>query len=248
MPTDQTTRPRLFAATGAREAGRLAEVLRRETVGGALLVLAAVAAIVWINSPAGDSYTTLRDTTIGPGALHLDLSLGTWAADGLLAIFFFVAGLELKRESSPEISATLPAPRCRWPPRSVGCSSPRSCTWPGTPEAGLSRKVTLGSCGIIARRRPATFLWWRSSSCVTERLTDGAVTQIEVTTRGSASSRWGRQWDDLIEIDLHAGSDAGILVDVAACAALLGDVRLLGMRRSVVVADERSVVLAERRA
>src|SRR4029453_4074108 len=36
--------------------------------------------------------------TVGPPALHLDLSLATWAADGLLAIFFFVAGLELKRE------------------------------------------------------------------------------------------------------------------------------------------------------
>ncbi len=35
---------------------------------------------------------------VGPALLHLDLSLGTWAADGLLAIFFFVAGLELKRE------------------------------------------------------------------------------------------------------------------------------------------------------
>jgi NhaA family Na+:H+ antiporter len=40
----------------------------------------------------------LRDFTVGPASLHLDLSLGTWAADGLLAIFFFVVGLELKRE------------------------------------------------------------------------------------------------------------------------------------------------------
>ena len=35
---------------------------------------------------------------VGPASLHLDLTLATWAADGLLAIFFFVAGLELKRE------------------------------------------------------------------------------------------------------------------------------------------------------
>src|SRR5262245_24864405 len=40
----------------------------------------------------------MLDLTVGPSALHLDLSLATWAADGLLAIFFFVAGLELKRE------------------------------------------------------------------------------------------------------------------------------------------------------
>ena len=54
--------------------------------------------------------------------------------------------------------------------------------------------------------------------------------------------------DYLIAIDLRAGCDAGILVDGAACAALLGDFRLLGMRPSVVVDDERSVVLVERRA
>ncbi len=80
------------------EATRIAEILRKETVGGALLLLGSAVALVWINSPAGDSYTALRDYTVGPEALHLHLSLGTWSADGLLAIFFFVVGLELKRE------------------------------------------------------------------------------------------------------------------------------------------------------
>ena len=89
--------------------------------------------------------------------------------------------------------------------------------------------------------------WLREE--VGKLFTDGAVTQIEVTTPGSASLRWGRRWDYPIAFDLRAGSDAGILVDGAACAGLLGDFRLLGMRPSVVVADdERSVVLAERRA
>ena len=89
--------------------------------------------------------------------------------------------------------------------------------------------------------------WLREE--VGKLLTGGAVTQIEVTMLGSASLGWGRRWDYLIAIDLRAGCDAGILVDGAACAALLGDFRLLGMRPSVVVADdERSVVLAERRA
>ena len=80
------------------EASRIAEVLRKETVGGALLLVATVAALVWANSPAAASYAALRDLEVGPEALHLHLSLGTWAADGLLAIFFFVVGLELKRE------------------------------------------------------------------------------------------------------------------------------------------------------
>jgi NhaA family Na+:H+ antiporter len=80
------------------ETRRIADILRKETVGGALLLAAAAIALVWANSPWGGSYETLRDTRVGPASLHLDLSLGTWAADGLLAIFFFVAGLELKRE------------------------------------------------------------------------------------------------------------------------------------------------------
>ena len=97
MPDTDATRTILGRGSWG-EATRIAEVLRKETVGGALLLLAAVVALVWVNSPAGDSYTALRDYRLGPRALHLDLSLGTWAADGLLAIFFFVVGLELKRE------------------------------------------------------------------------------------------------------------------------------------------------------
>lgn len=80
------------------ESVRISEILRKETVGGALLLIASVAALIWANSPAGDSYFALRDFTFGPAALHLDLSVGDWAADGLLAVFFFLAGLELKRE------------------------------------------------------------------------------------------------------------------------------------------------------
>ncbi|RVW00991.1 Na+/H+ antiporter NhaA [Rhodococcus spongiicola] len=81
----------------------LARFLRTETVGGSVLLIAAAIAVVWANSPLVDSYTSLRDWQVGPSEigpipLHLDLSLGTWAKDGLLAVFFFVAGLELKRE------------------------------------------------------------------------------------------------------------------------------------------------------
>ncbi|MFN8128279.1 MAG: Na+/H+ antiporter NhaA [Candidatus Nanopelagicales bacterium] len=64
----------------------------------ALLIIAAAIALVWANSPAGDLYYDLANFTVGPSALHLNLTLATWAADGLLAIFFFVAGLELKYE------------------------------------------------------------------------------------------------------------------------------------------------------
>ena len=74
------------------------DALRRETVGGALLLGAAVLALVWANSPWSASYHDLGAIQVGPAALHLDLSLSDWAADGLLAVFFFIAGLELKHE------------------------------------------------------------------------------------------------------------------------------------------------------
>ncbi|MDP9459855.1 MAG: Na+/H+ antiporter NhaA [Actinomycetota bacterium] len=93
-----TPSPRLLGRGSWTETQRIASVLRKETVGGALLLVAATIALVWANSPWAAAYETLRDTRVGPASLHLDLTLGTWAADGLLAIFFFVAGLELKRE------------------------------------------------------------------------------------------------------------------------------------------------------
>jgi NhaA family Na+:H+ antiporter len=97
-PSTPSSRPRLLSRGSWTETSRITEVLRRETVGGALLLVATVVALVWANSGLASSYTAMKDFEIGPAALHLDLSLGTWAADGLLAIFFFVAGLEVKRE------------------------------------------------------------------------------------------------------------------------------------------------------
>jgi len=87
---------RLFSRGSWPEASRIAELLRQETIGGILLIGAALVALVVAN--LGDTYAEVRDTVVGPSALHLDLSIGAWAADGLLAIFFFVVGLELKRE------------------------------------------------------------------------------------------------------------------------------------------------------
>ncbi|MCQ2001790.1 Na+/H+ antiporter NhaA [Arthrobacter zhaoxinii] len=77
---------------------RIGEILRKETVGGILLLIATVAALIWANSPAADTYFAVRDFEIGYEPWHLKLSIGTWAADGLLAIFFFLVGLELKKE------------------------------------------------------------------------------------------------------------------------------------------------------
>ena len=93
MSAPTPTRDRLFRRPSWTENQTVTRALRTETVGGAILLVAAVAALVWANSPAGDSYARLRDLRVGPEALHMDLSLGTWAADGLLAVFFFVGVL-----------------------------------------------------------------------------------------------------------------------------------------------------------
>ncbi|MFG6198114.1 Na+/H+ antiporter NhaA [Nonomuraea sp. JJY05] len=99
MPGITPTRAaHLFNRSTWPEARRIADILRKETIGGALLLAAALAALIWANSPWAQTYQDLRTIEAGPAALHLNLDLATWAADGLLAIFFFVAGLELKRE------------------------------------------------------------------------------------------------------------------------------------------------------
>ena len=77
---------------------RISAILRKETVGGAILLAATVAALIMANSGFSDAYYAFRDYKIGYAPWHLELSLGAWAADGFLAIFFFLAGLELKRE------------------------------------------------------------------------------------------------------------------------------------------------------
>nr|WP_225438285.1 Na+/H+ antiporter NhaA [Candidatus Frankia nodulisporulans] len=104
----RASRGRASRAPGERrplpaQARQVAGILRDETVGGALLLAATVLALIWANSAWSDSYHRLVATAVGPSelggvAVHLHLSLAQWASDGLLAVFFFVAGLELKRE------------------------------------------------------------------------------------------------------------------------------------------------------
>ncbi|WP_137992584.1 Na+/H+ antiporter NhaA [Streptomyces vilmorinianum] len=76
----------------------VARALRTETVGGLVLLVAAVVALVWANTPFSETYERIRDFHFGIPALGLDLSVEHWTADGLLTVFFLVAGIELKRE------------------------------------------------------------------------------------------------------------------------------------------------------
>jgi NhaA family Na+:H+ antiporter len=84
--------------TGLRKAFR--EFLRLESAGGILLVAAAGVAILLANSPLRGLYDTLLHVpvTVAVGKLVLDKPLLLWINDGLMAVFFFLVGLEIKRE------------------------------------------------------------------------------------------------------------------------------------------------------
>jgi NhaA family Na+:H+ antiporter len=76
------------------------EYLHDEAAGGIALLIATVVAIVWANSPLGGEYTRLweHEVALGAGSLTMELDLRHWVNDGLMALFFFVVGLEIKRE------------------------------------------------------------------------------------------------------------------------------------------------------
>src|SRR5919202_595940 len=76
------------------------EFTEKESSSGILLIATAIVALVWANSPWGDSYTELWGTKlfIGFGSFSLEEDLTHWINDGLMAIFFLVVGLEIKRE------------------------------------------------------------------------------------------------------------------------------------------------------
>ena len=89
------------ARTKARQVlDPLAEFLHEEAAGGIALIATAAGALIWANSPAGDSYFTLWEHTlkVGFGSVAITADLRHWVNDGLMVLFFFVVGLEIKRE------------------------------------------------------------------------------------------------------------------------------------------------------
>ena len=72
----------------------------KQSSGGILLILATAVALLWANSPWGESYSALWHTklTVGLGDFSISKDLTHWINDGLMAIFFLVVGLEIKRE------------------------------------------------------------------------------------------------------------------------------------------------------
>src|SRR6478735_7080607 len=88
----QPPRRQAFPQILGRERAYVADTLRAETTGGLLLLGAAIIALIWANSPWQDGYHHLRELHVGP------LTVESWASDGALTLFFYLAGVELKRE------------------------------------------------------------------------------------------------------------------------------------------------------
>ncbi|MHC4766670.1 MAG: Na+/H+ antiporter NhaA [Planctomycetota bacterium] len=91
-PTDRRAIDRLLSP--------LVEFARIEAAGGILLLICTAVAVAWANSPWRGSYFDLwhMPVAIEIGTFRLSESLAHWVNDGLMAIFFFVVGLEIKRE------------------------------------------------------------------------------------------------------------------------------------------------------
>ena len=100
MTTTTTSPPPPSPLPPVRVPRVLREFMRTEVAGGVVLLAAAAVALVWANSPWQDGYRRLWGTevSVGIGTFLVVEDLRHWVNDGLMAIFFFVVGLEIKRE------------------------------------------------------------------------------------------------------------------------------------------------------
>jgi NhaA family Na+:H+ antiporter len=89
-----------MASSSAEPRGVLARFIQSESAGSVVLLAATVAALAWANSPWAPSYDALLHLKLGVslGERTFALTLHHWVNDGLMALFFFVVGLEVKRE------------------------------------------------------------------------------------------------------------------------------------------------------
>ncbi|MGD2067302.1 MAG: Na+/H+ antiporter NhaA [Gemmatimonadota bacterium] len=161
-----------------------------EWVGSVLLFVAAVAALIWANSPWAEGYHHLWDTylTLDLGVLHVEETLHHWINDGLMAVFFFVVGLEIKREllhgnlSDPR-QASLPAlaalggmvvPALVY--FALNRSGPEAAGW-GIPMA-TDIAFALGVLGLLGRRLPSQLRVFLLALAIVDDL--GAILVIAV--------------------------------------------------------------------
>ena len=121
------------------------EFARGESAGGITLIGAAVLAFLWANSPWAAGYFALREIEVGVGigGWSLEKPLLLWINDGLMALFFFLVGREIKRRVAVGQLRIPGMPPWRWSRLWAGWSSPPRSTWPST---GAARGLAAGAC------------------------------------------------------------------------------------------------------
>lgn len=144
------------------------DFMRTESASGVLLLLAVIVALVWANGPYADSYHDLWGTklAISLGSSTFSLDLHHWVNDGLMTLFFFVVGLEIKREM---VEGELRDRRRAIAPICAalgGMIVPALIFWSfnaGTPDAGgwgvpmaTDIAIVLGVLALLGSRVPAS--------------------------------------------------------------------------------------------
>lgn len=195
-------------------------LLGAQATGGVLLFMAVVVAMFWANSPWGTGYHHLWENRIvlGSDQWRFDMSLHHWINDGLMAIFFFVVGLELKREmlagelSRPQ-DAMLPIAAALggmvvpaliywlWNP-----SGPTSTGW-GIPMA-TDIAFALGLMAVLGRRVPVSLKVFLTTLAVADDM--GAVAVIAIFYPSSAISFTHLGLAALVLLVMLAGNRLGV--------------------------------------
>lgn len=175
----------------------LQEFIHAETSGGVVLLLFTIAAVIWANSPWEHAYTELWETplSIGFGSLGLSMPLELWINDGLMVIFFFVVGLEIKREI---LVGELASPRQAMLPISAaigGMLIPAAIYFvinrggPGAPGWGVPMATdiafVLGVLALLGNRVPTSLKVFLTALAIVDDL--GAVLVIALFYTASIS-------------------------------------------------------------
>lgn len=164
--SEEPKKPSPIHRIGRRARSAFADFVRLEASGGIVLLASAIVALVWANSPWSSAYLAFKQWSIGFHAFGtgIEMPLILWVNDGLMALFFFVVGLEIKRElTSGELStvrtATLPAlaamggivvPALLFLSFNSGLSTARGWGIPIATDIAFS----LGVLALLGRRAP----------------------------------------------------------------------------------------------
>jgi Na+:H+ antiporter, NhaA family len=197
--------PRPWSASDRLVPRAVVRPLRRfanaEAAGGIVMLVMAVVALVWANSPFGDSYVHLWETMIAVHLgdwIHLDLSLRGWVNDLAMAFFFFVVALEIKRElvrgelRDPR-AAALPAfaalggmivPAAIYALFNSGGAGAEG--W-GIPMA-TDIAFAVGVLSLLGRRTPTALIVFLLSLAIVDDL--GAIVVIAIFYTSSLSFSW----------------------------------------------------------